>query len=410
MRTTILLASCGLLLVAAVPEGRPWTEEETAILASLSLSNLEPLAPDATNRFAEDPDAAELGQRIFFDTRFSSNGEVSCATCHLPELDFQDGKALAEGVGTTARRTMPIASTARSTWLFWDGRKDSQWSQALGPLESSVEHGGSRTQYVHLVARHYRAEYERVFGPLPDLGGLPEHAGPVEAAEARAVWESLPAERREVVTRAFANIGKALAAYERKIEHGPTRFDRYVDALVATGREPEGLLDADEVAGARLFVGKAGCVSCHNGPLFTDDYFHNTGVPQVEGLPDLGRSDGATAVLADEFNCLSAYSDAAADQCVELDFIVADSDEMIRAFKTPSLRNVADRPPYMHAGQIATLDDVVRHYVQAPKAPAGRSELHAVRLSSREVSQLVAFLRSLSGPLATPPALLRAPR
>lgn len=410
MRTTLFLAAAGALLVAAAPgPKRPWSEAEIETLASLSLSELGPLPADPTNRWADDPAAAELGQRIFFDTRFSSNGAVSCATCHLPELDFQDGKPLAEGVGTTSRRTMPIASTARSAWMFWDGRKDSQWSQALGPLESAVEHGGSRAQYVHLVARHYREPYEAVFGPLPDLEDVPAQAGPVEGPDARAAWEALPEERRAAVTRAFANIGKAIAAYERRIDYGPGRFDRYVDALVETGREPRDVLTGDEIAGARLFIGKADCVSCHNGPLFTDDYFHNTGVPQVPGLDDLGRSAGAAAVLEDEFNCRSAYSDAPADACVELDFMVVDSEEMVRAYKTPSLRNVAERAPYMHAGQIATLEDVVRHYARAPKAPAGRSELHGVRLSRREASQLVAFLRTLSAPLATPRALLQAP-
>src|SRR5690606_37849639 len=98
----------------------------------------------------------------------------------------------------------------------------------------------------------------------------------------------------------------------------------------------------------------------------------------------------------------SAYSDADGD-CPELDYIVVDSDEMVRAFKTPSLRNVAERAPYMHAGQIATLEDVVRHYERAPRAPAGHSELHGVRLSDREARQLVAFLKTLSGPLSQEP-------
>ena len=94
---------------------------------------------------------------------------MSCASCHLPDREFQDGRPLAEGVGAVPRRTMPIAGTAYSPWQFWDGRSDSQWSQALGPLESAVEHGGNRTQYAHLAAEHYRGEYEAIFGKLPDL-------------------------------------------------------------------------------------------------------------------------------------------------------------------------------------------------------------------------------------------------
>src|SRR4029453_7619516 len=140
---------------------------------SLTLDKLEDLAPDPSNRVADDTMAARFGRQLFFDERLSSNGKGSCASCHAPERDVQDGTPVAKGVGVTGRRTMPIAGTAHSPWLFWDGRADSQWAQALGPLESAVEHGGSRTQYAHVVAELYRAEYEVVFGALPDLTGLP---------------------------------------------------------------------------------------------------------------------------------------------------------------------------------------------------------------------------------------------
>ena len=153
--------------------------------------SLAPLAPDASNRYADNATAAALGEQIFFDSRFSSNGQVACATCHLPQLGFQDGKRLSEGVGITNRRAMPIAGMAYSPWFFWDGRKDSMWAQALGPLENPVEHGGNRTLYAHLIEQYYAAEYETVFGPLPDLSGLPQNAGPVEDPAARAAWEAM---------------------------------------------------------------------------------------------------------------------------------------------------------------------------------------------------------------------------
>lgn len=412
----IVTGSAAAALAAALPApaGPRWSHDEISILESLRLSVLEPLPADPTNRYADDPGAAALGHRFFFDERLSGNGEISCATCHLPDLDFQDGTPLGVGIGVTDRRTMPIASTAYSPWLFWDGRKDSQWSQALGPLESPVEHGGTRSQYAHLVARSYRHEYEPVFGPLPDLAGVPGRAGPVDDPAARAHWEGLTPEVQDEITRVYANIGKAIAAYERTLRHGPSRFDRYVDELVASGRAPESLLSPDEAEGARLFIGKAGCVNCHNGPRFTDDFFHNTGVPapaSTDGVPvDLGRDIGAEAVFTDEFNCRSRYSDAPAEACTELTYMVRDSEEMVRAFKTPSLRNVAQRAPYMHAGQLATLEDVVRHYSRAPEAPAGRSELRPVKLKDRQVRQIVAFLETLTAPLSTPAELLRAPR
>ena len=384
--TLIAITTLSFVAYVAASRGGLWRVDEIEQLRSLSLAQLEPLPPDPSNRVADEPRAVALGHRLFFDTRLSSNGKVSCATCHIPNREFQDDKPLANGVGTTGRRTMPVAGTAYAPFLFWDGRKDSLWSQALGPLESPVEHGGSRAQYAHVVAAHYRNEYEQLFGPLPDLT------------------------QRDGVTAVFVNIGKSIAAYERRIQYGPSRFDRYVDALSKGGRAPDDVLTGEETAGLRLFIGKANCTQCHNGPLLTNNEFHNTGVakgtaPEV----DRGRMAGARGVLGDEFNCKSKWSDAKPEQCAELDFLVTDSHELERAFKVPSLRNVADRAPYMHAGQLATLDDVVAHYNNAPAAPAGHSELKPLRLSATEVRQLTAFLRTLSGGTAAPPELLRAP-
>lgn len=403
----------GLLCLAAVAAGagKGWTQAELAQLQELSLASLPPLPADPSNRVADDERAAELGQRLFFDQRLSSNGQVACATCHLPDRLFQDGTPLAKGVGTTDRRTMSIIGTARSPWQFWDGRKDSQWAQALGPLESAVEHGGDRTQYAHLLAAHYRADYEAVFGPLPDLRGLPKHAGPVADPQANAAWRALPQGERAKVSGVFANLGKAIAAYERRIEPGPARFDAYVTAAAAgDAAKTQSTLSRDEVAGLKLFLGKAQCVQCHGGPLFTNDEFHNTGVPAARGLPqDRGRLAGAKQVLQDEFNCLGPFSDAKPQQCGEIRFLAADNASQLRQFRVPSLRNVAERGPYMHAGQFATLRQVVEHYNRAPAAPQGHSELQPLGLSAREIDQLVAFLGSLSGPVKAERRWLQAP-
>ena len=351
-----------------------WSASELVELQTLTLSALDPLPADPTNRYADDPKAADLGRKLFFDTRFSSNGQVSCATCHKPELDFQDGTALATGVGTTNRRTMPIAGMARAPFLFWDGRKDSLWAQALGPLESPVEHGGNRTQYAALMSAHYRAEYEAVFGSMPE---------PVSP---------------DAVTAMLVNMGKAIAAYERRVEFKPSRFDVYVDAVASGDRSANGVLTRDEVAGLKLFIGKANCTQCHNGPLFTNNEFHNTGVPAAMGLPqDRGRLDGMASVLTDEFNCRSKWSDAPPAACRELEFMPMPSHEQERAFKVPSLRDVAGRAPYMHAGQFATLGQTIDHYNRAPESPAGHSELKPLNLDPRELAQLEAFLRTLSG-------------
>ncbi|MDQ3279922.1 MAG: hypothetical protein M3Q69_00750 [Acidobacteriota bacterium] len=391
------------VLYAAGARRDVWTAEEISKIGELSLRQLEALAPDPTNRYADDAAAAALGRELFFDASLSANGKVSCASCHQPEREFQDGTPLGHGVGATSRRTMPIAGTAYSPFLFWDGRKDSQWAQALGPMESAVEHGGTRSQYAHVVAQKYKASYERLFGALPALAHVPSNAGPVMDRAAAAAWKAMPVNDRDAVTRIYVNIGKAIAAYERKVQYAPSRFDRYADALADTGQGPEGILNPDEVAGLRLFIGKANCTQCHNGPLFTNHEFHNTGVPVNVGLPaDRGRLEGAKNVLSDEFNCRSRWSDANAQQCAELEFLIADGPELLRAYKVPSLRGVAERAPYMHAGQFATLQDVVAHYNRAPRAPAGHSELKPLRLNERELQQLVAFLRALSGKTIAP--------
>lgn len=163
------------------------------------------------------------------------------------------------------------------------------------------------------------------------------------------------------------------------------------------GRGVDGILTKEEVAGLELFVGKANCTQCHNGPLFTNNEFHNTGVPRRPELPiDDGRLTGASAVLKDEFNCQSRWSDAR-EGCAELKFLVTDEHTLQRAYKVPSLRNVAAHAPYMHGGQFATLRDVLEHYHRAPQAPAGHTELKPLRLKAGELRQLEAFLRALSG-------------
>jgi cytochrome c peroxidase len=407
LAATVALGGIGTVALSA---DRSWSAAEVSTIGSLRIRELGPVPADPSNRYADDSAAVRLGHRLFFDTRLSANGQVSCGSCHQPGRQFQDGAPLASGVGRTDRRTMPIAGTAHSPWQFWDGRKDSQWAQALGPLESPVEHGGTRAQYARVILEHYRGDYERVFGALPDLRGVPERAGPIDEPRARAAWDALTAEQREAVTRVFVNIGKAIAAYERRLEPGATRFDRYADSLVTTGHAPKGVLSADEVAGLRLFIGRASCTQCHNGPRLTDDHFHNPGVPAALALPeDRGRLSGALRVLRDEFNCRSPYSDARPEQCSELEFLIPEGETLLRAFKTPSLRGAASRAPYMHAGQIGTLAEVIAHYDQAPPAPAGRSEIRPLHLSRAERAQLEAYIRTLDAPVNAEPWLLGPP-
>ncbi len=398
--TAALLVVAG---TAAATDLHTWSDGELAILKSLSLKSLPPPPPDPSNKYSTDPAAVALGKKLFFDNRLSGNLKVSCATCHPKNLNFADNLPLAHGMGTTSRRTMPLIGAAYNTWLFWDGRKDSLWAQALGPIESAVEHGFTRTQCVAVIIEHYSEEYAKVFGPLPELTerDLPPHAKPDvgEPASLKA-WVSLPAGKREAVNRIYVNMGKAIASFVATIMPTPARFDDYVDAALAADTDAMmKLMDNDEVKGLRLFIGKGKCTNCHIGPLFTNGLFHNTGVPRTEEMgPDNGRADAISQVLADEFNCLSPYSDAKRSQCAALRFIDTDTAKYIGAFKTPTLRNVAERAPYMHAGQFATLSEVLRFYRDLP--PGKRAaDLEHGSLTDVELDQLEAFMRTLSAPL-----------
>ncbi|PWF55227.1 cytochrome-c peroxidase [Massilia glaciei] len=408
-RTLTLALGGAALLACVLAAGTPgagadgWSKGELAALTSLQLSTLAPAPPDHSNAQARVPAAAMLGKRLFFDPRLSANGKVSCASCHDPAKQFQDDRALALGIGTTARRAMPLVETARGAWQFWDGRKDSLWSQALGPLEDPNEHGGNRLTYARLLGQHYRNEYEQVFAALPAFDALPAAAGPNGSAAERAAWRGMREEERVAVSRVFANMGKAIAAYEHKLRFGESRLDRYIGATLRAEPGAATLLTASEKRGLRLFVGRAECISCHNGPLLSDQHFHNTGVPPRDArAPDSGRAAAIAKVVGDEFNCLGKFSDAKPSQCQELAFIAADDPHMTGAFKTPSLRNVALRPPYMHAGQIATLDEVVRHYARAPAAALGRTERKPMALSEQDIGDIVQFLGAVSGPLIDP--------
>jgi cytochrome c peroxidase len=385
---TILLAGAVFWFMRSSVPGT-WTPAEIELLRSLWIGSLPPVPADPSNAVAEDPRAARLGQRLFFDTRLSANGEVACATCHQPERLFTDGLDVAIGIARGERHTMGLAGVAYSPWMFWDGRKDSLWSQALGPLESPIEHGGNRLQFAELLAadNQYRTEYEALFSDLPEL----------------------PNEDR-VITEVFVNMGKAIAAYQRLLLPGESRFDRYVQALLGNhAAQIESILNEDEVAGLRLFIGNAQCVNCHNGPLFTNNEFHNTAVlPATGKLPSMGRVGAVREARADPFNCLGHFNDGPDADCAELRF-ARTGDELIGAHKTPSLRNVALTPPYMHAGQMNSLTEIIDQYDRAPLALVGHSEAKPLDLSRNERKQLEAFLHTLSGPLATSPEWLAAP-
>lgn len=396
-----------------VPLRDKWSAQEVATIASMRLKEAGDRPVDVSNAYEQRTEAATLGRALFNDTRLSKNGQVSCASCHSATGQFEDGRQFGKGVGTGKRRTMPVMGAAHSPFLFWDGRKDSIWSQALGPLEDPAEHGGNRVAFVKLVLGHYKQQYQAVFGSAPELGKLPEDASPNGTDAERAAWEALPAATRDGVNRVFANMGKAIAAYERNISYGESRFDQYAEATVRGDARGQESLTLQEVRGLRAFLNKGQCVTCHNGPLLTDHAFHNTGVPPVDPRnPDRGRIEGLKKLLKDEFNCVGPYSDAKPEQCGELQFLNTNDAGQLGAFRTPSLRNVAARAPYMHAGQFASLDQVLQHYATSPKAAIGHSELarpdekhserQTIRLSAADIQDLAAFLGAVTGSVVQP--------
>jgi cytochrome c peroxidase len=434
---TLLAAGCGFGPVHGyVPdEGTEFTSTDLAIIRRELGSLAETPPADATNQYADDRDAAVLGQQLFFETRYSQNGTLSCATCHEPAAGFQDRRAnTSQGLGFTGRHSPTLynvgygaAREGSTVWQFWDGRKDSLWSQALGPPESGVEMGGTRAKVALLLYDKYRASYRALFGEMPamrDAAGnavvsgaaRPAMPGESPTPETQA-WDALPDDLKSGITQVYVNFGKAIAAYERLLVSRASRFDAFY-AEIAGGATHSKLLDPEEAAGLEVFIGNGKCISCHLGPNFTDDKFHNIGVEQTgENVPpsDLGRGGALAQVASDPFNCASVWSDRPDKGGCAVNSIAYDdaaTKPYAGAFKTPTLRSVSQTAPYFHTGEEETLDDVVDHYDEGGDdggyAGSVDSNVQPLHLTEDEKSALVAFMQTLDGaPL--PSSLTTAP-
>jgi cytochrome c peroxidase len=402
VRVLVPVLCLGLLSACGGQEDGPWTEAELSLIGSLAIASLPQVPPDPSNRVADNALAVRLGGKMFSDKRLSGNGAVACSSCHQPDRQYTDGLPVAEAVGRAKRNTPSIIGAAWSPWQFWDGRKDSQWAQALAPMEDPAEHAGNRMALVRVLAEddEYRAGYHELFGPLPsfdDAGRFPRQASPLGNPEQVSAWERMTPEDQDLVSGVFANLGKIIAAWERTVKPPHTRFDAYAEAVLAgDAARADSIFNPDEKAGLRLYIGEARCLECHNGPLFTNNEFHNTGLlPPAGETPDLGRSRVLDEVRNDPFNCLGRFSDASMDQCQELRYMRT-GPELVGAHRTPSLRNLARTAPYMHKGQMLTLAEVLDHYNRAPLALVGHNEATPLDLGARELQQLEAFLGALS--------------
>jgi cytochrome c peroxidase len=368
-----------------------WTAAEWAKARRLSPLPLPP--PDATNALADDERAAELGHQLFFDPRLSPHG-VSCATCHQPERGMSDGLPVGHTLAPVHRHTMTIVNVAYYRWLTWDGARDSLWHQAVGPLESPKEMGSSRLYVVRAVMQHYGAALQRL-AVLPAGWASMWRQLPTAGQPGEAAFDHLPPEQQVAVNRAFTVVLKCLAAYERKIVSGAAPFDRYVagdkTALSLAARR-----------GFQHFL-RLSCDTCHNTPLFSDDEFHNLGLPPVPEA-DQGRAAGLLRLQQSPLRGTGPYADGPPVVRAE-DYRVGQA--LIGTFRTPSLREVAETAPYGHNGSVATLEDWLTHYVEVTTKPpahmVGRlaPSLTPVRLTSQERAELIAFLQSLSSTYAS---------
>jgi cytochrome c peroxidase len=364
-----------------------------------------PAPPDPTNAWADDERAAAFGQFLFFDRRFSGY-RISCASCHPAGRDFTDNTMTFRGPEAVRRRTLTVLDAARHEWFGWDGRDDTLWGQALRPFEDITEHDGSRAQFAHLVAEdpELRAVYEGIFGELPDLTGVPREAKPAPyhpEHRHHVAWLGMSAAQREAVTGVFVNLGKAVAAYERRLLTGDSAFDRYVALLAKGDPAADEAISPEAQRGAELFFGEADCVRCHSGPNFADGKFHDTRLPAINSIgEDPGRALGVDKLNSGEFGKTSRWSDDPNKANVERAPLPA-RDAVFGQFRTASLRSLGRNREFMHQAQFESLEEVVRYYSTLEGArPLAEGEVSVVEplgLSEQEIDDLVAFLKSLEG-------------
>ncbi|MGE0786993.1 MAG: cytochrome c peroxidase [Sandaracinaceae bacterium] len=333
----------------------PWAEPEPALIDGFFaphewelLQRVTPPGappPDPTNMHADSPAAAALGRALFFDEGLSPSGTVSCASCHRPDAYLADDRARALGLAEGDRRTPSIALAAHARWLFWDGRADSLWAQALGPMEDAREMGSSRAFVARRVLDAHGALYRAAFGELPDPRTWPANGMPGDPA-----FDGLDRSAQDAITGVFVNAGKAIEAWERTLRVRSNRLDAYVAGDL-------GALDREERLGLRLFV-RHGCMQCHHGPRLTDDAFHDVRMPtgRVDGTADRGRLDGARRYRESELRADGPWSDAPRARRVSTDAT------LLGQFRTPPLRGIAHATHFGHGGTFGALASVMESY------------------------------------------------
>ncbi|REG14299.1 cytochrome c peroxidase [Archangium gephyra] len=379
---TWMLASAlvGSLGLSCTPPEEPFpNQDELEVLQSLHTPS--PLPPkDPTNKYGDSPAAAALGHRLFNDPGLSSCGTVSCQSCHDGEGRSVD-TAVAEGCDgkLTGRNPPTVLNAGYSTWFMWDGRADRLWNQALLPLLSPVEMNSNAGLLRARLSAEYAEEYRALFGKLPS-----------EETDDNQL---------------LAHFGKAIAAYERTLNRNNAPFDqdvrRFLQAVEAgTAEEDPAYL------GLKTFVRKGQCSACHKGPMLSDDQFHNIGVKDLSDS-QRGVAAAATPMLDWTFNSAGPYSDAPggieSSRLLRLrNDLHEKASELEGAYKTPTLRNVKLTAPYMHTGEVKTLEDVIDLYDKGGE-PAGNYAgsvsvtIKKLDLTDEEKKALFLLLESMTG-------------
>jgi len=440
--------------------GCEWTAQEWARIQTLS--PLPDPPPDYSNQYVGNDAAIKLGQEFYFDTQFSGKAtlvdaigqdvpyarapkdmpiKISCATCHDPKRagsDFTSGSnTVSMGAGWYDVNGEQTVNAAYYPLLYWNGRTDSLWSQAAQVSESGVSMNGTRLNTFWVIYNdvHYREAYIALFGN-PWLTPPTTAEFPLTGKPGQAAFDNMTPDNKATVTRVWVNFAKAIAAYEYTLISRNSAFDTFV----AEGAASTAISPAAK-RGARLFVGKASCIDCHNGPLFSDGSFHDIAVPQVgdhvptvadcpagntrcdckpgeekgtclpagawAGLLRLSASvEPATGVNYNNTRRDSMWSDEPYDDSRAAYYTPPTDTSLKGAWRTPSLRDAALTPPYMHDGYYRTLEEVVWHYNvggaasgsgQFDKTPAHAVQIKPLGLREDELADLVEFLKTLTG-------------
>ena len=347
-----------------------------------------PASRDPSNRVSGNAGAIAFGEKLFFESRLSAKGSISCGTCHVPERGWSDGRKLGVGLVEVDRNTPTVQNVRTHRWFGWDGSSDNLWSQSIRPLLDAREMGMTERQVAEAVRNDadLACRYEKAFGARP------------------------PADDAAVLVA----VGKALAAFQETLVSGRTPFDDFRDALANGNHKAAARYPQDAQKGLRIFAGKGNCSLCHFGPNFTHGEFHEIGIPVFKkaGGVDWGRYEGIKRLRANRFNLLGPFNDDPARADGMSTRHAALVPQTFEQFKVPTLRNVALTAPYMHNGHLATLADVVRHYSEidptllhmahmyfdplVPEAVPTDTLLKPLKLSSIEISYVVAFLMTLT--------------